>query len=115
MAGDVLMDLAAIRASARRGVRVGGALLEALLDGLENQGGRDMPLGCPDCEMLRDQNERLRLMLRDLQKQRRERIATACMAGLLSDPETGEWSADAFATAALEAADALIDLLDDGE
>ena len=52
-----------------------------------------------------------RLLESEVAKDRRERIATACMSGLMANPEAG-WSSDEAARLAVECADSLIAELD---
>ena len=55
-----------------------------------------------------------RLLKSEVAKDRRERIATACMSGLMANPEAG-WSSDYAARLAVECADSLIAELDKEE
>lgn len=69
---------------------------------------------CADCDDSKAEARRLRLIVDQLRRDRRERIATACLAGMLANHALAT-DAPLYADAAqeaLEAADALIAELD---
>jgi len=63
---------------------------------------------------LTEQLEQQRMELDRLKKDRRERIATALLAGILANPAllTGQWGGDDFRRSALIEADDLIEELE---